>query len=122
MFQPIAGVDDGVELSSRPHVLPSYLGALLTLEFVGTEEGNVIGELGVDSKTISSYGVWSREGELLRVALVNSELHLTGNSTATNNAQRNSTTVNLVGAFGPDPKGFTLKRLSIPSITAHAGM
>lgn len=122
MFAPIAGVDDGVDIQSRPHILPSYYGALLTAEFIGSEEGNVIGEVSVNSTSVSSYGVWSRDGELLRVAIVNSDVYLAGDSTQ-KGSERKSMTIDLYGTKGYSKKnGFTLKRLAIPSTTAHAGM
>jgi hypothetical protein len=116
MFQPVAGADDGVGLTSRPHILPAFYGALVVNEAIGSSGQSCVAEIGTDSSTLSAYGIWEKD-TLARVVIINSEQYIPSNN---GTATRTASPV-LLG--GLDHKGrITAKRLSIPSTNATRGL
>ncbi|KAJ9121284.1 hypothetical protein QFC24_004620 [Naganishia onofrii] len=114
LFQPISGADDGVGLTSRPHVLPVFYGALVVNEAIGTSGNSCVAEIGTDSATVSAYGIYE-QSKLARIVVINSEMHL-----PSQNSTRMNSTVYLDGLG--DNIHFTAKRLSIPFTNATSGL
>jgi hypothetical protein len=114
LFQPIAGADDGVGLSSRPHILPAFYGTLVVNEAIGSSGQSCVSEIGTNSETLSAYAIWENS-KLARLVIINSETYI-----PSQNSTRVNSTIYLNGLVHSGK--ITAKRLSIPSTNATSGL
>ncbi|WVO24674.1 uncharacterized protein IAS62_006051 [Cryptococcus decagattii] len=118
-FQPVAtdaDFNDGLNLTSRAHILPLYHAALIVNEAIGTNNNSYVAEISTANDNVVAYGIWENE-DLVRMVVTNTEVYTTDNEAAQNG--RNKTDVNLVGVEG---RNATVKRLFAPQTTAMRGL
>lgn len=77
LIQPISGVDDGTGKSDRPHVLPSYYGAIVVNEAIGSSGCSRVSEVACNRPNVSSFAIWE-EAKLVRLVIINSTPFLKG--------------------------------------------
>ncbi|GFZ47051.1 hypothetical protein JCM24511_04277 [Saitozyma sp. JCM 24511] len=106
LFQPASRADDGLNITSRAHSLPSYHSFLIVNEAIGTSGKSSGAELGTTNSSLSAYGIWGN-GKLARMVLINSAPYASVNGTL---PSRNSFSVNL--ANWKDESYATVNRLS----------
>jgi hypothetical protein len=116
MFQPTAGADDGLNLTSRAHILPAYHGFLIVNEAIGTSGNSYVAELQTLNNSISAYGIWE-DGNLARMVVLNSAPFVAVNG---NLPARPSFAVQLDN--WKDGSYATVKRLSMPYTNAFSGL
>ncbi|KIY54080.1 hypothetical protein I307_06599 [Cryptococcus deuterogattii 99/473] len=118
-FQPVAtdaDFNDGLNLTSRAHILPLYHAALIVNEAIGTNNNSYVAEISTANDNVVTYGIWENE-DLVRMVVANTEVYTTDNEAAQQG--RNKTDVKLVGAEG---RNATVKRLFVPQTTAMRGL
>lgn len=113
-FQPVAGLQDDTNMTSRAHILPLYHAFLIVNEAIGadTGAGPYVAELGTLDRTLAVYGIWKR-GDLKRMVMIHSGLYQDG--------QRGRLDVELQGA-GLDEKEVRVKRLRTPKTESVNGL
>ncbi|KAG5653241.1 hypothetical protein H0H81_001624, partial [Sphagnurus paluster] len=111
-IQPVTltrSILDGSDLSSPlpPHVQPSYYGAIVAAEAIGTSGSTQVTELSINNAQIAGYAFYEG-GKPVRAVLINSSAFLKGNS--------NRSSVHVDFGFsgnGTPPTKVTVKRLAI---------
>jgi hypothetical protein len=114
VFQPIAGMQDGTNITSRAHILPLYHAFLIVNEAIGndTSAEPVVAELGTLDRTLAAYGIWEK-GELKRMVMIHSGLYQDG--------QRGKLNVDLQGT-SLEGKKIKVKRLRTPRTESVSGL
>ncbi len=116
-IQPVSGVSaDGLNISSRPHILAGYHAALVANEAVGSSGQSCVSEIGTNNSFVNGYAIWE-DSTLARVVLINSEVYLQGAATP-----RPQTIVSLRGHGFDTSQRITAKRLYVPATNALTGM
>jgi len=77
LIQPIAGVDDGTGKADRPHVLPSYYGAMVVNEAIGSSGCSRVSEVACNRPNVSAFAIWE-SAKLARLVIINSTPFLKG--------------------------------------------
>ncbi|ORY31073.1 hypothetical protein BCR39DRAFT_593571 [Naematelia encephala] len=112
LFQPVAGVDDGTNTTSRPHILPAYYGFLITNEAIGSSGNSYVAEIQTTNQSIAAYGIWEG-GKLVQAVVINNTPYYDITT------RRPSFDVAMDGFSGGSA---TVKRLSVPYTTAFHGL
>jgi hypothetical protein len=115
---PITGISGGTHADARdtPSIHAPYYGALVLAEAVGTEPGTYVVELASIHRYISAYGIYSKDGNLLRVVFINSEPYKDPTK------DRPVTEIKIKAGSGLSFVGSKIKTLFTPSTTSTSGL
>ncbi|KAJ9120910.1 hypothetical protein QFC22_002845 [Naganishia vaughanmartiniae] len=115
---PITGISGGTHADARdaPSIHAPYYGALVLAEAVGMEPGTQIVELASIHRYISAYGIYSKDGKLIRAVFINSEPYLDASK------PRPVTEIELKTGTGLSLVGSKMKTLFTSLTTSTSGM
>ncbi|KAH8077063.1 hypothetical protein HD553DRAFT_366973, partial [Filobasidium floriforme] len=114
LIQPISGINDGTGKADRPHVLPSYYGAIVVNEAIGSTGPTSISEVYCNRPTLSAYAIWDDQDEMIRLVVINSAVYLKDSE-----GPRPHEPIHLAGIGERRP---IVKRLSTPFTDASTGI